>query len=230
MLGQGWTFHGGCLFLSPNLMYPAYLFSACQMYLPRISDNCFPNFVETGTLFGHTSIHAANWFKCVHSIELSTELFDDLPLEWASNRGIHFHHGSSQEKLPQIISSLVGPTVFFLDSHWSGDKTVNWKDSTFVGYPTDTAHLGSGERPTAQQQKPLVEEIQLILSTFREEALLIIDDWQLIGLQNSAFEGMNWTHINKESILKLFDDSSRTIFHCELGAHRYIAGVNALIT
>ena len=148
----------------PNLTYPDFLFSACQMYLPRVSDSCFPNFVETGTLFGYTTIHASNWFENVHSIELSEELFNELPHEWAEKRGIKFYRGSSQEKLPEILSKLQGPTVYFLDAHWSGDETVNWDSSTFVGYPMNTAHLGSGDNPTAQQQKPILNELELIMS------------------------------------------------------------------
>lgn len=210
----------------PNLNYPGFLFSACQLYLPRITAKPFPNFVETGTLFGHTSIHASNWFENVHSIELSSDLFNELPIEWAEKRGIKFYHGDSSKKLPNIISVLEGPTVFFLDSHWSGDQSVDWANSTFTGYPMDTAHTGSGDMPTPSQQKPIVEEIELILSTFQEEALLIIDDWQLFGVKDTAFKGMDWTHINKLSIIDLIEMSPRTMFHTAFGAHRYVVGLS----
>ena len=212
---------------SPNLSYPAFLFSACQQYLPLITHKDFPNFVETGSLFGHTSIHAGNWFDTVHSIELSTELYNELPVQWAKQRGIHFHHGSSAAKLPDIINSLCGPTVFFLDSHWSGDNTVDWNNSSFVGYPIDTAHLGGDGSPSPEQQKPIIEELELIMATFPDEALIIIDDWKLFGVKDTAFDGMDWTHISQRAVIELLDNNSRVIVHNVLDGHRYAIGLRA---
>ena len=61
-----------------------------------------------------------------------------------------------------------------------------------------TAHLGTDDKPSAQQQKPLMDELELISSTFVEEALIIIDDWKLVGCKDTAFKGMDWTHLSHQ--------------------------------
>ncbi len=212
--------------VQPSLLYPDFLFDAVQNYGPAVAPK-FDTFVETGTLYGHTSIHASYLFDTVYTIELSDDLYNHVkPIETV-RQNLKVLKGSSETVLPKIIKKLSGPTVFFLDAHWSGDSTVDFSKGKFTGYPTQTAHSGKGDAPTSQEQKPIIPEFEAIYKNFKHPALLIIDDWDLMGVSETAFEKFDWSHLSKGKLMQYFADSPRTIFHHRLGETRYVVGLSA---
>jgi len=81
------------------------------------------NFIETGTYLGGTSSWAAGIFKEVHTIELSEEIYKETSARYKDLKNLHFHFGDSKDILPQIVPSIQGSAVFWLDGHWCGRNT-----------------------------------------------------------------------------------------------------------
>jgi len=213
--------------IEPSILYPTFLFDAVQNYGHLVAKH-FVSFVETGSLYGHTTIHAAHYFETVFSVELSKELYDYIKPVERVLPNIQLYNGNSHEFLPQIIAELIGPSVFFLDAHWSGDSTTDWEKSTFSGYPSDTAHGGESPAPTPQEQKPILSELSTILERFDDAALVIIDDWNIVGVKgNDVFENFDWSHISQTGLKESFDAHTRIRFHCPLDDTRYVVGISA---
>ena len=90
------------------------------------SQEGYADFVETGTYLGETTRWAADVFSRVHTVEINPK-FQEQALETCADRNnISFFIGRTEERLPDILRSLQGPTVFWLDAHagggWYGDK------------------------------------------------------------------------------------------------------------
>jgi len=142
--------------IEPSILYPTFLFDAVQNYGHLVAKH-FVNFVETGSLYGHTTIHAAHY-----------------------------------------------------------------------GYPSDTAHGGESPAPTPQEQKPILSELSTILERFDDAALVIIDDWNIVGVKgNDVFENFDWSHISQTGLKESFDAHTRIRFHCPLDDTRYVVGISA---
>ena len=84
------------------------------------------NYVETGTGEGECLEHAIiHSFTNFHSIEIydqvylkAKEKFDILSS--LCRKECKLYHGSSVDKLPEVLSLIEGPTLFFLDAHFPG--------------------------------------------------------------------------------------------------------------
>jgi len=110
-------------------------------------------FVETGTLEGHTAALVAEIIPVVHTIEISRSMYDKATPECRKSSRITRHLGSSVDVIPQILPSLVGPTLWYLDGHWSG--------------------MG----PKLGTECPVIDE--LVLLRFRPQDVIVIDDARL---------------------------------------------------
>ncbi len=208
--------------LSPKILSPNFLFETVSIYGPKLATR-FTDFIETGSLFAHTSIHASFWFDRVTTIEISETLFDfikDIP---KVKPNVSVINGDSATCLPKVINKIKGPCVFFLDAHWSGDDATSYL--RFKGYPHSTSHKGSGDKPNPSEQKPLERELELIYAGCHYPAMIILDDWDLIGKTNEVFEGFNWTHLDQEALREFFSKHHRTVFHGPIGTSRYIIGI-----
>ncbi len=216
--------------LIPKIEHPDFLFDILCQAASSFPDTEFSTFVETGTLYGHTAIHAACMFEHVYSIELNEQLNSNAKAISSCFPQIQFIQGDSGVEIAKLINRISSPTIFFLDAHWSGDKSVDWQSSEFSGYPTDTSHLGNTETvtPSSQEQVPLDRELEIVLSRFPHEAIIIIDDWQSIGERNNAFAGEDWSHLSKQSLLEQFDASPRKIFHYPYDDKHYILGIRSM--
>lgn len=209
--------------LQPKILSPDFLFEAVAIYGPKLSPR-FTDFVETGSLFAHTSIHASFWFDHVTTIEISDFLYEFIKELPSARPNIRVLHGDSPSCMPEVLARLQGPTVFFLDAHWSGDDTTNYLE--FDGYPHPTGHKGKSKTPNSKEQKPILQELQQIYEGCKFPALIIIDDWNLMGLSDDVFEGFDWTHLSQDSLKKFIDDQLRTAFQAPLGTTRYIIGLS----
>jgi hypothetical protein len=115
-------------------------------------------FVETGTYLGDT-VHALRGrFRELHSIELDPVLYEAARRRFAGIRSVTIHHGDSAAVLPELLSRLTEPALFWLDGHFSGGTTAR------------------GERDT-----PVQEELRSILRHAVEGHVVLIDDARLFG-------------------------------------------------
>ena len=120
-----------------------------QILLPLVRAGTF---VETGTNMGATAAWAASQFDRVVTIEAYAPLFDDARDRLAAYPNVETLLGTSAEHLPAIVKSLTGPSIFWLDAHWSGEGTAG-----------------------ADNECPVLDEIDCI-DTGAHEHILLIDD------------------------------------------------------
>lgn len=140
----------------------------------------FDTFLETGTHKGCTIKDMEPHFKLLHTIEITEYFYNMATKDYKGNK-INFHLGDSTQVLYKILPTLKDkPTIFFLDAHWSCDKT------------------GKGEKDV-----PLLEELEIINKEYNENCIVIIDDYRL-------FDGgdpyVNWSEITEKSVLNSVDD------------------------
>jgi hypothetical protein len=81
------------------------------------------NFVETGAYLGDTIRHMRGRFKHIFSIEIASVFAVPLQNEFAADGSIEIVLGDSGVELPKVVGKLVGPTLFWLDAHYSGGQT-----------------------------------------------------------------------------------------------------------
>ena len=109
--------------------------------------------VETGTYFGEMIDATKHLFASIYSVEL-----DETLCEKARKRFAKFHHisvicGDSGELLPDILSDIGEPAVFWLDAHYSGGVTAK-----------------------ADLDTPIVQELRSILSHPVVGHIILVDD------------------------------------------------------
>jgi hypothetical protein len=159
--------------------------------------------VETGTLFGDSALRLSRHFPIVYTIEISRELFEKASARFKKNDRIRVLYGDSKQVLRDLVKEIHRPCLFYLDAHFSGDRATNWKKSRWRGYRVDTGH--AGDRPTAENQVPLFEEVKAIHDGFNGRCLIYIDDVDEFdesgaGLKDKKFQGEDWSHLNLNTI------------------------------
>jgi hypothetical protein len=214
--------------INPRIIYPDFLFDLLHSQDPRFEYSAVANFVETGTLFGHTALHASHWFQSVFTVELSTELHKQAKKHLAHRKNVRCIKGNSAVILPSLVPTLRGPTMFFLDAHWSGDNSVEWETSQFGGYPVETAKLTDDGLAEPDRQVPLLRELDSIACGHRDRAVVVIDDWQSLGNNNYAFAGEDWSNLDRLQVIEWLEQHPRCLFHHQIDDKRYVWGIEAL--
>jgi len=118
-------------------------------------------FVETGTHLGDTTqFMAKHGLRCT-TIELDQILAARARARFeAASEDITLLVGNSSDLLPQVVSELDGPALFWLDAHFSSGTTA-----------------GAGASP------PLVDELTLVLQHRQYGHCIAVDDARdLLGL------------------------------------------------
>lgn len=151
------------------------------------SKNNYTYFVETGTHMGETILRFIDDFDKLYTIELSDHFYNEFNNKNYNREKIKSILGDSSEMLKQVIDELNGNTVFFLDGHYS-----------------------SGNTARGIKDCPLLEELSIINSYFKHEALVIIDDLRLFGTKVNE----DWLDITTENLLNSI--SERLEFSSEL--------------
>lgn len=110
-------------------------------------------FIETGTFHGGTTRWAAQRFGQVYSIEKSHILYTQTNNKLASIRNITCLEGDSREHLRKLAPTLNESAIFWLD-----------------------AHLCGGDSYGANDECPLLQEIETIDTQTGNAHALLIDD------------------------------------------------------
>lgn len=200
--------------------------------LPALSSP--PRFaIETGTCRGNGTRLLARSFERVITIELSRDLHEQARARFASLglSNVECHHGDSAALLPGLLSKLAPaePVFFFLDAHWSGDSSVDWKASRWQGFGVDTAHLGeSGRTPSAREQCPLDRELAAIAEHCSGPAAILIDDLKNLppsgsGLKDREFPGEDWSHLSRELLLATLGSRLESVIELSDPAQLYLS-------
>ena len=110
-------------------------------------------FIETGTYAGGTTARAASIFKEVHSVELSTSMYQAACHRFSSNNRVHLYCGNSGTILTKILSAISEKPIIWLDAHYCG--------------------VGTGR---GSSDSPIIQELEAIKAKNITEAVILIDD------------------------------------------------------
>jgi len=110
-------------------------------------------FIETGTYNGAMVKAQKKNFREIYSIELGLDLFDKAQKKFKRDKNITILQGDSGKVLPDILSKINEPAIFWLDGHYSAGVTAR-----------------------GDKDCPILEELDAILSNKDFEHILLIDD------------------------------------------------------
>ena len=168
--------------------------SITYSFLKKLKDSYknYPCFIETGTYQGDTTFGVEPYFKKLHTIEYSETYYNNTKKKYTGNK-INFILGDSSIVFKSLLPTITDKCIFFLDGHWSGE---------------DTGH--------AEKDCPLEEEITHINNLFTNDAIIIIDDYRLFGLDKSSGKlGEDWSKINKDNILNILQLRTNKVYHLD---------------
>jgi hypothetical protein len=115
-------------------------------------------FIETGTYEGATTEWAAARFERVVTIELADALHGAAAQRLQRLPNVEAKHGDSRSVLAELVPTLDGPALFWLDAHWSGGQTAG----------SDNPCALSGElaalRQSPHRHYVLIDDARLFLS------------------------------------------------------------------
>lgn len=133
-------------------------------------------FIETGTFMGETCIELQHVFDELHTIEIVPELYN-----------------SFVEIKPENVNAYWGDSGKLLGGIYKGNnKVIFWLDGHYV----------SGLEKIAELDVPLLQELRIINSTYKQEVLILIDDVRLFDTNINE----DWQEINKNNIIDLVRD------------------------
>jgi hypothetical protein len=151
--------------------------------------NCF---IETGTLNGGTIFALEPYFNKLYTIEFNEKYYINTKNKYQGNK-INFILGDSAVVLEKLLPNITDNCIFFLDGHWSG-----------------------GDTGRSNKDCPLNEEITHINNLFTNEAIIIIDDFRLFGLNKlSGKLNEDWSEINKEKLLNILQERIKNVYHLD---------------
>jgi len=184
--------------------------------IPIINNN-YKIAIESGTFKGEGTMILSTHFDTVYTIEIDQALFHKAVDKFKNDKNINCLLGDSKE----VISTLSqDPTikneniVFWLDAHWSGDSSVDWKHSQWKGPDVNTGYVGQKENGVVPgiNQVPLEQEIYQIYTHFTNECVIYIDDFDKVdpitlkGYKNKCFVGEDYSHLDFNRIFNHIQD------------------------
>ncbi len=164
-------------------------------------------FIETGTFRGDTILNMEPLFDKLYTIEFGVNYYNYSKNRYNGDK-INFILGDSSIVFESLLPTINDKSIFFLDGHWS-----------------------SGDTGKSTKDCPLNEEITHINNLFKNEAIIIIDDFRLFGLDKSSGKlSEDWSDINKENLLNILKDRVTRVYHLpanSLPDDRLIIHINA---
>jgi hypothetical protein len=141
------------------------------------------NFVETGTGIGEVvrSIYQINKDINIHSIEIVKEIYQRNKDELSNLKNVNLHLGRSSDVLLEIVPSLKGNTLFWLDAHFPG---------------ADFGLAKYGDEKDDDKRLPLKSELEIIVrSKDVTNDVFVVDDLRIY--EDGPFEHGNWSERSK---------------------------------
>jgi hypothetical protein len=149
-------------------------------------------FVETGTYNGGTILNLEPYFDKLYTIEVSEKYYNNTKNKYSGDK-INFLLGDSSVVFESLLPNINDKCIFFLDGHWSGYDTGR-----------------------SNKDCPLNEEIKNINDLFQNDAIIIIDDYRLFGLDKSSGKlDEDWSKINKTNLLSILSKRISKVYHLD---------------
>lgn len=157
--------------------------------------------IESGTYYGTMVAAQEPHFNNILSIELDRTLYVKAASKFARKRKIQILHGDSGQIIPQLLSKINEPVLFWLDGHYSGGETAKGDSNTpilnelkaIVNHPYENVILIDDARLfNGLNQYPMLEEIETIFKNHqRNYSFSILHDIIYIRPKNSGSIKMN---------------------------------------
>lgn len=109
--------------------------------------------VETGTYVGDTVSALRDAFDHIVSVELDEALFEAARRRFAGIEHVELVHGDSGDVMPAIVAGIDGPTLFWLDGHYSAGITARGREDT-----------------------PIIRELEAIFAANDPGHVILVDD------------------------------------------------------
>lgn len=161
------------------------------------------NFVETGTGAAEVVRSVSNIDEKVniHTIEIIEEIYNKNVFNYSKFKNINWHLGQSSKILPEIIPTLQGNTLFWLDAHFPG---------------ADFGLSSYGDELDLNKRLPLQNELEIIANN-RDVTndVFVIDDLRIY--EDGPFEDGCWSDRKKygadgiDFVEKLFGETHYVI-------------------
>jgi hypothetical protein len=152
----------------------------------------YPCFIETGTLNGSTIFAMEPYFERLYTIEFSEKYYNQTRRKYIGYK-IQFIHGDSSVVFGSMLHHITEKCIFFLDGHYS-----------------------SGDTGRSAKDCPLDEEVTHIHELFPYEAIIVIDDFRLFGLDASSGKlAEDWSKISKDNLLRILESRIRKVYHLD---------------
>tara|TARA_Y100000590_G_C15424204_1_gene902581 strand:+ start:18 stop:653 length:636 start_codon:yes stop_codon:yes gene_type:complete len=149
--------------------------------------------VETGTYYGDMIAALKNDFKHIYSIEFSKNLYEKAIYRFKSIKSIYLIHGDSAHEIGKLLKKINEPALFWLDAHYSAGITEKSNNDT-----------------------PILDELNHILSSNVDKHVIIIDDARCFG-SDPAYPTINELHdyikSKKQNVTISIKDDSIIITH-----------------
>lgn len=160
---------------------PSFLSHLAEIFKPDV-------FIETGTLYGDTTNNALPFFKKIHTIELGDYLFQQAFKRFNGSSIITVHHGSSPKIFAQLLPTIKGSVLFFLDAHYSGGDTA----------------MGQEGEHVARAITSIREELIEIARAHLDDCVILIDDIRGFGAEIDGKELIScWAYPSIQEIQKM---------------------------
>ena len=157
------------------------------------------NFVETGTGIAEVvrAVHDVASSLTIHTIEVVPEIYEQNNIRFSYLKKVNWHLGESAQILSEVVPTLEGNTLFWMDAHFPG---------------ADVGLSSYGDEEDIDKRLPLRKELETILEN-RDVSndVIVIDDLRIY--EDGPFETGNWDERSKyggdgiEFIEKLFEDT-----------------------
>ena len=149
-------------------------------------------FIESGTLEGETIFKVEPYFDKLYTIEFSEKYYNNTRSKYKGDK-IEFILGDSSVEFESLLPKINERSIFFLDGHWSGG---------------DTGH--------SAKDCPLEEEITHINNLFKHDAIIIVDDFRLFGLDSRSGKlNEDWSEINKGKLINILGSRVEYVYHLD---------------
>lgn len=126
-------------------------------------------FVETGTYQGGTTRWAGEHFKQVVTMEAAEALHKTATEAGRLQPNVKYLLGDSSKLMPQVVNSLAGPAIFWLDGHFSGGDTAG-----------------------ADFECPVIEELDAIAASPHEHIVFIDDARLFLSAPKGGHQREQW--------------------------------------
>jgi hypothetical protein len=143
--------------------------------------------VETGTYLGEMVEAMIPHFDRIISIELGEDLYRNAVRKFADARNVTLLNGDSGVLMPEVVRTLEGNVIFWLDAHYSGGITVKGMEYTPVIEETD-----------------VIKRWWITDQYYQDRTVLLVDDARLFSIDGwPSLDFLIWKYTIENDIIRI---------------------------